>query len=110
MNSAFAQDFYTRPVSHAKGVGLFAARKFEPGETLYALDYWSEPEMPMHATNHSCEPNAAFNSDSVLVALRVILPDEEITYDYLTIPLPASPWNFECECGAEKCRSRVIAK
>jgi len=44
-----------------KGAGLFATRPFERGEGIYAFDYWSKEVMPMHLTNHSCDPNGSFN-------------------------------------------------
>ncbi len=90
-----------------KGSGLFALRDFACGEALYQLDYWSRAAMPMHATNHSCDPNAAFDESGMLRALRVIVAHEEITYDYLLTPVPASPWNFKCCCGAQNCKGWV---
>ena len=65
--------------------------------------------MPMHSTNQYCDPNAAFDQDGMLRALRVIAPHEEITYDYLLYPIPAAPWNFECDCGARDCKGRIDA-
>src|SRR5689334_20039904 len=97
------EGFETRHIDSRKGVGLFATREFRAGESIYRLDYWSRPQMPMHATNHSCDPNASFDADGMLVAVRRIEAGEEITYDYLAHPLPASPWNFECRCGAKGC-------
>ncbi len=59
--------------------------------------------MPIHVTNHSCDPNATFDRSGMLIALRDIESGEELTYDYLAHPIPASPWDFECDCGVEKC-------
>jgi len=98
-----SESFEVLRAAHAKGAGLFARRKFRAGEGIYRLDYWSRAQMPIHMTNHSCDPNASFDEGGVLVALREIGPGEEITYDYVAHPLPASPWNFECGCGAEGC-------
>jgi hypothetical protein len=80
------------------------------GEAIYRLDYWSRAEMPIHATNHSCDPNATFGRDGMLAAVREIEAGEEITYDYVAHPLPASPWNFECLCGAAGCVGWVDAR
>ncbi|MFL6334109.1 MAG: SET domain-containing protein-lysine N-methyltransferase [Pyrinomonadaceae bacterium] len=98
-----SEGFEVRLIDRRKGVGLFATRKFGAGEGIYRLDYWSRAQMPMHSTNHSCDPNASFDGDGMLVAVRQIEAGEEITYDYRAHPLPASPWNFECRCGAEGC-------
>ena len=92
-----------------KGAGLFATRGFAPGAPLFHFDYWSRPVMPMHSTNHSCDPNAAFDPEGRLRALRAIAPHEEITYDYLLNPIPAAPWNFECACGARDCKGWIDA-
>lgn len=99
--------FEARPAGPQKGAGLFATRKFGAGEPIYRLDYWSRPRMPMHLTNHSCDPNARFDEAGMLVASREIEPGDEITFDYRAHPLPASPWNFKCECGAVSCAGWV---
>jgi hypothetical protein len=105
-----SEGFEARRVDSRKGFGLFATREFSPGESIYRLDYWSRAQMPMHSTNHSCDPNASFDEAGILVAVRRIEAGEEITYDYLAHPLPASPWNFECLCGAEGCVGWVDVK
>lgn len=89
--------------NHEKGAGLFAKQKIVVGESIYRFDYWSRRQMPIHLTNHSCEPSASFNSEGMLVALRAIEKGEEITYDYLVHPIPAAPWNFKCACDAHNC-------
>lgn len=90
-----------------KNKGLFSTRTFAAGEEIYPFDYWSREVMPMHLTNHSCDPNASFNDAGMLAAIREIAANEELTFDYLAHPLPASPWNFECLCGASNCRGRI---
>jgi SET domain-containing protein len=94
----------------SKGVGLFAKHSFTTGSRIYQLDYWSGERMPIHVTNHSCDPNASFDEHGVLRSARPIEEREEITYDYLRHPIPASPWNFECECGAARCRGWIDAR
>ena len=59
--------------------------------------------------NHSCAPNAGlrFADDGVfLVAIRDIVPGEEIAWDYSTT-LKESNWHMICQCQAPDCR-RVI--
>lgn len=103
------ESFEVVACSERKGVGLFTTRAFKQGEALYPFDYWSEEMMPMHATNHSCDPNATFNDEGMLVALRDIEEGEEVTFNYLLHPIPASPWNFKCECGAASCLGWINA-
>lgn len=56
-------------------------------------------------TNHSCEPNAGIVRDVLLVAMRDIEKDEEITFDYSTIT--ADGWTLECLCGSSSCRKII---
>ncbi|MGK2915943.1 MAG: SET domain-containing protein [Porticoccaceae bacterium] len=67
--------------------------------------------MPQHYVNHSCEPNAGFNGQIFMVAMRSIAADEEITYDYGMV-MHASPesttfFAMECQCGTGQCRGVV---
>jgi len=58
-------------------------------------------------TNHSCDPNAGIIRDVLLVAMRDIKKDEEITFDYSMII--ADDWTLECTCGSLSCR-KIIGK
>lgn len=53
--------------------------------------------------NHSCDPNCGIDYDTwTIVTLRPVLPDQELTYNYLTTEWEmASP--FECRCNSENC-------
>ena len=56
--------------------------------------------------NHSCDPNAGLSGAIGLVALRPILPGDEVCYDYaMTDSHP--DLGFECRCGAANCRGKV---
>ncbi len=71
---------------------------------LAPRDY-DEPETADYI-NHSCDPNAGFDGQIVLVAMRDIRPGEEICIDYAMCD--GSPYDeFQCQCGTEKCRGRV---
>lgn len=59
--------------------------------------------------NHSCDPNCAVyleDDGPVLRALSVILPDEELAFDYGTIMF-SEPTAFDCLCGSPRCRVQV---
>jgi hypothetical protein len=72
-------------------------------EDLYAV---SEAGDPTVYFNHSCDPNAGLDGQIVLVALRKIVPDEEVCFDYAMCD--GSPFDeFECHCGSTLCRKRV---
>jgi len=62
--------------------------------------------------NHSCEPNAGFNGQIAVVAMRDITKDEEITIDYAMVLHKASKgptYRQDCLCGAKTCR-RVVTE
>jgi uncharacterized protein len=60
-------------------------------------------------TNHSCDPNTGIKLSSlgtVIVALRDIDMQEELTYDYSTYL--CNPYEkMQCMCGVKKCRGVV---
>jgi len=56
-------------------------------------------------TNHSCDPNAGIVRDVLLVAMRDIERDEEITFDYSMIT--SDDWTMECRCGSPSCRKII---
>lgn len=114
-----------------RGWGLFAARRFNAGEVVTRFDgprvhiesmkgipseVWDHllnvgpvdyliPREPEARTNHSCDPNTGLVDDIVLVAMRAIEKDEEITFDYSTTVV--DDWHMECQCGAPCCRGYI---
>ncbi len=63
---------------------------------------------PAELINHCCQPNCGLQGQITLVALRRILPGEEITFDYAATD--SSPFlEFECACVKQPCRNRVCA-
>lgn len=126
-----------RTEGNSRGFGLYAVERIEAGELLVrwggvvlgrsgfsgmraALqsislqiddDRFLVPLHPCAAdrVNHSCEPNAGMNGPFSLVAMRVILPGEEMCYDYAMSD--GSDYDeFECGCGAPRCRGRVTGQ
>ncbi len=66
--------------------------------------------------NHSCEPNTYVRGESELVALRDIMPGEEITYDYSTTmhdnvekwkSRGCPVWSAACNCRSASCRKII---
>jgi uncharacterized protein len=116
----------------ALGRGVFAARHLQPGQTIltfagpvlaasemlalgpdrvYALQVGPAEYMhllpPGRYLNHSCDPNAGIVNDRVLIALRPIVPGEEIRFDYSTA-MREDHWTMECRCGEYLCRRVVL--
>ena len=56
--------------------------------------------------NHSCDPNAWFEPDGSMTALRDIAAGEEITYDYATSE-SRPDFQLHCRCGSSLCRVTV---
>ncbi len=56
--------------------------------------------------NHSCAPNCGGTDAGFEVALRDILPGEQLTNDYGTLRLLPEE-TFVCRCGAKGCRGVV---
>lgn len=54
--------------------------------------------------NHACHPSMRSLGQSVEVAVRDVMPGEEITCEYGVLNLSGS---FQCACGNAKCRQTV---
>jgi uncharacterized protein len=68
----------------------------------------AEYEPVMLFLNHSCEPNVGFAGNTVLVAMRDIGPDEELTTDYALFD--DSDETMQCQCGTPSCRGMVSGR
>lgn len=55
--------------------------------------------------NHSCEPNAGFLDTITIIAIRDIMPGEEITWDYAFSQTTFPP--FKCKCEQANCRKII---
>jgi SET domain-containing protein len=78
--------------------------------------YMRSPSSPEDTDyfNHSCSPNAGLRGQIFLVAMRDILPGEEITFDYCMslseFEESSFSIEFDCSCNAPCCRGRVTQK
>lgn len=83
------------------------ARSIQIDEDLYLISAPS-PE-PGDMLNHSCEPSCGLMGAAILVAMRDIEPDEELTFDYAMCD--GSDYDeFRCQCGAATCRDVVTGR
>ena len=86
-------------------------RRLGPAEIQVTDDLFIGPTTPkereggMMHLNHSCEPNLGVAGQIVFVALRDIVNDEELTFDYAMTD--DEPYEMRCNCGATKCRGVV---
>ena len=113
------------------GRGVFAARRFVPGERILEFTgplitladtiakgateanplqiaehlYRDLPPLSVFL-NHSCTPNTGVTADHWLIALREIASDEELRFDYSTT-MHENRWTMACRCGAPNCRRLV---
>jgi hypothetical protein len=73
-------------------------------EELYLASIGADD--PPDYINHSCEPNAGLDGQIAIIALRCIMPGEEVTIDYAMCD--GSPYDeFDCACGSSLCRGKV---
>ena len=87
-------------------------------ESGYSLDNFSQIDHNLYVppngniddyTNHSCDPNTGIRLTPrgyLVIALRDIARDEEITYDYSTY-LNNPYERMVCRCGAANCRGVI---
>jgi SET domain-containing protein len=64
-----------------------------------------EYEPVMLFINHSCQPNVGFAGNIVLVAMRDVAGDEELTTDYALFD--DYDGQMECHCGSSGCRGVI---
>ena len=89
-------------------------RRLGPAEIQVTDDLFIGPTTPkereggMMHLNHSCEPNLGVAGQIVFVALRDIVKDEELTFDYAMTD--DEPYEMRCNCGATNCRGVVTER
>ena len=59
-------------------------------------------------TNHSCDPNIALQGQIVLVAMRDIPANDELTHDWAT--MDDLDYEMRCNCGSANCRGIITGK
>ena len=85
-----------------------------PSEIQVTEDLFFGPTTPgereggMMHLNHSCEPNVGVQGQIVFVALRDIVKDEELTFDYAMTD--DEPYEMRCNCGTTSCRGVVTGR
>lgn len=131
-------DIEMRPLPQKGSFGLFATRLIPAGtlltmwggKVLTSKEYAQLPPFlmshglqieddlfmiplvegePADYFNHSCNPNAGFNSPISLVAIHDIAAGEEICFDY-AMSEDNHFDEFPCGCGANLCRKQVTGK
>ena len=74
---------------------------------LGALDQEEEESVKLY-NNHSCAPNCGMHGEITFVAIKDILPNEELTVDYAFID--NEDYSFKCTCGSSACRHVVTGR
>lgn len=59
--------------------------------------------------NHCCSPTCMGTDYGFEIAVRDIVPGEELTVDYATFHMAEND-EFHCLCGAPGCRGRILQK
>ena len=115
-------------VTEQNGEGVFAARRFDVGETVLVrpierrLDANTSHAFQVGMSefvllgglgpkvNHSCDPNCGVRLTAGtcdLVARRTIMPGEEIAIDYAMNNYSIEYFPGSCQCGSDVCRGSV---
>lgn len=116
-------------VSDRKGEGIFATRSSKRGgivmvgiiekileENHSHASQIGENEYVFHAgliskVNHSCDPNCGIRINESgahdFVAIREIIANEEITFDYAMRNYGVDYFPKQCMCGSEICCGRI---
>ena len=112
-----------------KGEGIFATRSFKTREIVMVgkiekvLDgnhshasQIGENKYVLHAgsiskVNHSCDPNCGISVNETgahdFVAIRDIIANEEITFDYAMRNYGVGFFPKQCGCGSKGCRGKI---
>lgn len=94
-------------------VGILADKPIEVSEnfSIGPRNLSDIPLMPQHYVNHSCEPNAGFQGQIFMEAMRDISVDEEVVYDYAMVmhsnAKSNSYFKIDCLCGSSLCRKFI---
>jgi uncharacterized protein len=64
-----------------------------------------EYEPVMLFLNHSCEPNVGFAGNTVLITMRDVAAEEELTTDYALFD--DYDGQMTCSCGTDRCRGVI---
>ncbi|MFH1253379.1 MAG: SET domain-containing protein-lysine N-methyltransferase [Candidatus Uhrbacteria bacterium] len=123
-----AEKTYQKP----KVKGLFAKRTIKRGEKIFTVEgpiinypfppnyrigptwvmvgkrSWIIPtnDSPCPAIKHSCNPNAGFIKKNIVVAMKTIKANQEITIDD-SITEADPNWRKKCHCGEKNCRQII---
>ena len=118
-------------LSQIHGMGVFALRDFQPGETVLVWDTthtiddrgrenlpdeqksfvarhegtWIIMQEPMRYVNHSCEANTRPESGKD-IATQYIRKGEEITSDYRSEMMKGE--SMDCSCGSKLCKGYIV--
>lgn len=75
-------------------------------DDIYMIPFEYGRREPADFVNHSCNPNAGLAGEAILVAMKDIGVDEEITFDY-SMADSSEVDEFTCNCHAPQCRGVV---
>jgi len=109
--------FASRTIRAGENILRFRGRRFDRDDPIHQTEAaalllqtgmrtYILAESPSVYVNHACVPNSGLVENRRLVALRDILAEEQITFDYSTT-MDDGLWSLECRCGHRECRGTV---
>jgi hypothetical protein len=93
-------------VSRIAGDGLFATAPLAKGAIVVWYRGDDGPTIDLGPVNHSCDPNLGWADEFTLVAMRDLVPGEELTTDY-SLSTDDSTYLLRCHCETYRCRGLV---
>jgi hypothetical protein len=98
-------------IMHLNGKVLLYATKYSiqlnETEHLHPEDEQTLEYLIWPYLNHSCKPNTFIDVKRLeQIAIRTILANEELTFDYETTEMQMSE-PFQCVCKSENCRGLI---
>lgn len=104
--------FARRSFVTGEQITVFSAGTISPEPTWLTIQVGARKHITLQPdflqyTNHSCDPNVFFDTGTMqLVALKDIVPGEELTFFY-----PSTEWRmsqpFHCYCGSPACLGTI---
>ena len=129
MGKGSLKDGFELREAAGRGEGVFSTRSFKAGEIVMVgiveevleendshASQVGENEYVLHAgstskVNHCCDPNCGISVNETgahdYVAMRDIVVNEEITFDYAMRNHGVDYFPKQCMCGSERCRGRI---
>lgn len=122
------QSNFEKHLSDIHGFGMFATRAYNLHDVVYLVpinnvsetpkkrwayisnNKWASDPIVLNYVNHSCDPSCILDitNEPKLIAIKNVLPGEEITVDYNKTEQGGTP--VPCTCQSTYCKQFFLRK